>query len=274
VPPVRSPWTLIVTAVAVTLALSPGATPAAAASTTTASLAVASRTTTPTDESHEVWTAVPGPNKTVTYTVYQPAPGVTAAQLHRTLAAIGTVGLSNPAADTHLRDPFSCYLETAYALDNGRCPPIRWTWSGYDDPQVYFRDHTPNGWPVREAVASWNKAIGVDSYWTISSCPGGSRHCVDVWADDYGPTGWSGSTTYTITFGRNFVDGSVRSKLNDWYATSTADRRTSACHEIGHALGVGHNMSRSSCMYGTDSSNDPQQPHRSDFDLLRRVIYP
>ncbi|GGK19447.1 hypothetical protein GCM10010124_10050 [Pilimelia terevasa] len=217
----------------------------------------------------EVWSARQVNDDVVEVGVYTPGDGVTPQELYRELDRQGVRGLRRPAAAR----AGQCRLGTAYALEDGRCPPIRWAWAGYPDPQVHFRDRTPRAWPVKEAVRAWNRAPGVDSHWTDRGCPRERRHCVEVRSGDFG-SGWAGNTTYRMTMGRNFVDGSVLVRLNDRYATSTADRRSTACHELGHALGVGHNTSTASCMYPVDNALDRTQPHRGDVDLLRRVIYP
>ena len=220
-----------------------------------------------------VWSVRPQADGSVAYTAYRPAPGVSAARLYRLLAAQGVPGLLDPAtAATPLT--VACAYGTAYAFNGGMCPPARWRWNGYSDPQVYFRDHTPAAWPVRASVTEWNRAVGVDSYWTTGPCPTSGRHCVHVWSGNYGTTGWTGNTSYRLDSSRFFIDGSVWVELNDYYAASTVDRRNTACHELGHALGVGHNLADASCMYATDVPSNPQYPHSSDYNLLRYVLYP
>ncbi|GGJ83915.1 hypothetical protein GCM10010123_12000 [Pilimelia anulata] len=216
----------------------------------------------------EVWAVAPAGEDVIEVSVYTPGDGVTPDELYRELSGQGVRGLRPPGAGSP-----NCRIRTAYALDDGKCPPIRWTWSGYADPQVYFRDRTPANWPVREAVNGWNRSPGVDSFWTGGACPRARKHCVEVRSGDFGK-GWAGNTTFKMTMGRNFIDGTVLVRLNDRYANGAADRRSTACHELGHALGVGHNTSTASCMYAVDTASDPTQPHASDIDLLRRVIYP
>lgn len=227
--------------------------------------------------SGQVWSVLPQPDGSVEYSVYRAAEGFSAAELFAELRAEGVPGLRSPAQRDQTgpdQDPFTCYHGTAYAFDSGRCPPARWTNGGHSDPQVYFRDHTPSAWPVRAAVAAWNRAVGIDSYWTTGGCPAGGRHCVDVWSGNYGANGWTGNTTYRLNASRNLLDGSVRVRLNDYYAASAADRRNSTCHELGHALGVAHNLSTGSCVYYRDIAANPQLPHSSDYNLLRYVVYP
>lgn len=214
------------------------------------------------------------PGGVTSVAIYDPAPGVTADQLYAILRAQGVPGLVDPSAPQTL-DSYQCYYGTAFALEGGKCPPIRWRWNGFSDPQVYFRDHTPTQWPVSASVSKWHEAVGIDSYWISggSSCPGGGRHCVNVYSGNYG-AGWRGRAVYSYDSSRYFIDGSVRVELNNYYSSS-ADNRGNTCHQLGHALGVDHNASTSSCMYGSSiSGTDPQYPNSSDYNLLRYVIYP
>jgi hypothetical protein len=215
------------------------------------------------------------PDGTTSVSIYRAAPDVSAEQLYAKLKAQGVTGLVDPSAPQPL-DVFQCYYGTAYALESGKCPAIKWRWNGFSDPQVYFRDHTPARWPVSASVSKWHEAVGIDSYWISggSSCPGSGKHCVNVYSANYGATGWKGSTSYQYDSSRYFIDGTVKVQLNDYYS-STADNRGTTCHELGHALGVGHNTSTSSCMYSTSiSGTDPMYPNSSDYNLLRYVIYP
>ena len=69
-----------------------------------------------------------------------------------------------------------------------------------------------------------------------------------------------------------FIDGKVTIYLNDRTTPNTyAARRSVACHEMGHALGMAHNLSLPSCMYGGPTF--PQHPTTDDFGVLN-ALYP
>ncbi|MEW2385656.1 hypothetical protein AB0873_26690 [Micromonospora sp. NPDC047707] len=203
----------------------------------------------------------------VSVTQYTPAKGVSVEALHAKLRATGVRGLVDPMSPRAF-DPFQCYYGTAYALDSGRCPAIQWSSAR---PVVYFRDYSSANWPVSAAVPSWNTSPDIDVWWRTSACPSGS-HCVTVNNGNYGATGWAGKTSYSYnTTTRFFVDGSVKIQLNDHYSDTYSERRNTACHEVGHAIGVGHNVSTASCIYRTQGS--AQNPTSDDINLLTHVIY-
>ncbi|WP_157577096.1 zinc metalloprotease [Saccharomonospora iraqiensis] len=116
-------------------------------------------------------------------------------------------------------------------------------------------------------MRTWNQSPGIDLFWTQSSCP---RHCVPVHSGNYGDTGWASLTSYDYWPETNeFDDGTMTVQLNDYYQPW---RRNLACHELGHAIGLGHNTSRSSCLWSVNIER--RTPHSDDFAALRYDIYP
>ncbi|MEU8221821.1 matrixin family metalloprotease [Kribbella sp. NPDC048915] len=67
------------------------------------------------------------------------------------------------------------------------------------------------------------------------------------------------------------TQGPVTVKLNDHYKLTANQRRTVACHELGHALSLDHATSTSSCMYSGKYIS--LHPSKHDYGLLPR-IYP
>ncbi|MFB6720505.1 hypothetical protein ACFCV3_10110 [Kribbella sp. NPDC056345] len=145
-----------------------------------------------------------------------------------------------------------------------------WGYGGFNDPQVYFLDHTPAGFPVTAAVADWYQSPGIDAYyrWHTAGCPGGGRHCVHV--RTYSP----GPNEFGVTYwSPNAPNGPVDVYLANHMA-GTNQARKSTCHELGHALGLGHNSSTNSCMVqGRIGAGWSLRPSSQDFEVLNRV-YP
>ncbi|MFC0625395.1 hypothetical protein [Kribbella deserti] len=203
-----------------------------------------------------------------TVSIYDPAKSVTPDQLRDKLRRSGVDGVLSkgqqpPKAQPGQRTALACQ---SYGTARQWCDH-QWSYGGYNDPQVYFLDHTSSAWPVSASVTEWNKAVGIDSfyrYYTLG-CPSGV-HCVDVYNGAYGTTGWYGLTTWTPG-----TQGPVTVKLNDSYTLTAAEHRTIACHELGHALSLNHNTATSSCLFsGTYVS---LVPNADDYKILP-LIYP
>lgn len=218
------------------------------------------------------------------FAVYRTPPGQ-GSRLLAELRARGVIDKSVPAKAAPgggdpvsgsvdpIRNCASGYGGARYWGDSTCNLKIRWRWNGYSDPQIYFRDHTPAQWPVSASVTKWHEAVGVDSYWTSGSCPGGGRHCVNVFSGFY-TTSWYGYTRADYDSSYYFIDGGVEVYLNDKFSSSD-DNRGTACHELGHALGLGHNSSTGSCLYTSAVAGpDPRYPDSGDYNTLRYIVYP
>lgn len=208
------------------------------------------------------------PNGDTEVTMYSPAPGVTSRQLHNSLQRAGVTGLLSPdAPPAGTFDEFQCYYGTAYALDNGKCPAINWRKNGRVRPQVHFNDHTSAAWPVNASAKKWNESVVIDVTYGTGWCAGYGAHCVHAYNANYGDNKLAGWVSRQIDSQRAFVDATVY--FNDYYPNG---HRRTTCHELGHAIGVGHNASRSSCMW-TGPGDDAQYPNSDDYGLLQYVVY-
>jgi hypothetical protein len=232
-------------------------------------------------------------------TYYLPAPNITPAQLVDNLRAANIPaelldGNTTPAVtprtapDPPVPPPGSpdCSYGMARALySNGRegqgipCRyPARWGNEGLPHPQVRFDDHTSGKWHIDTAVYQWNKAQGIDSLYLRNTCPfkPGSR-CVDVSDRDRGyDNGVVGETTTpTNPIDGDLIDGQVTVVFNDFYLTDPTYRLgptqplTTSCHELGHALGLDHNLSQKSCLYY--AVDNVTTPDADDYGLLARM---
>lgn len=179
-------------------------------------------------------------------TLYAPAPG-------------------RAEAANDLATLYSCSVQGAQALYS-LCPPYQYRWSS---PTVYFLDHTHSSWQVRASVAKWNESTAVNAVyrWYTSGCPV-AYQCVDVYSGNYGSTPWAARTDYRY-YGRTFVAATIR--LNDYYATSSTDRRATSCHETGHGLGLDHNYYRSSCLFWQEDGYVTPYPGVGDWSVLHQI---
>lgn len=143
-----------------------------------------------------------------------------------------------------------------------------WSGGGYANPRVWIKDTTGSNWPVYDVTTNWDRSSFIDMFYQYNSCPSGT-HCVAVYeysmAD--GNAGYTGGILQNVTEGTawsgHYLDpagqwGHPYVKLNNYYIThdvpikgsplSASDRMSTACHEIGHAIGLAHHWEDNSCM--------------------------
>ena len=142
---------------------------------------------------------------------------------------------------------------TWYVPPEKTCPPLHWR-SGY----AGIKDQSDSRWPVSARAGYWNNWLS--GYLTIaystSSCPSASYHCIHVVQGYYGTTstcggvaGWIGCTIPTELANGSHELASVTIKLNLSVQATAAQRTTAVTHELGHAIGLGHEkVSGTSCM--------------------------
>jgi len=210
-----------------------------------------------------------------TVNTFQPTAAVTPTQLYAQLKAAGMADLVDPSLRTvQPLDNQSCFHGTAYAEPNGFCPPYSWSNQGHPRPIVYFRDFTGAAWPVSTAASTWNSSVAIDSIWipSESHCPS-NVHCVPVYEQNVNEN-YCGHTTYHVNSSHLFTDATVY--LNDYHytdGTCGGTRRATACHELGHVLGLAHNTSTGSCMYSASVTGMSQTPNSDDYWVLANISY-
>jgi hypothetical protein len=231
-----------------------GSVPASAATTTTTATA---------GDGGSVYATSKAKDGTRVDTIYDPAPGVTPANLAASLRATGIA--AKAVAPTQ---PGTAKAACSYgSARTWGCPMARWPVNSNGGRAVYFLDHTSRAWPVQTAASYWDRTRGlsVNYRWYSRGCPPASvGGCVKVRSANYGATGWTGQTSRSVTSSN--VIAYAATKLNDYYRGSPAEHRNTACHEMGHVLGLDHNHSSSSCLYAARTS--VQVPNSNDFSLL------
>ena len=217
-------------------------------------------TTTVAVDGNEVTVATVAPDgsghATVTTFVSRRKADAASGRARRAGATLASVGTTDCA-------PF---YGTASAACTGK-----WTYGAYNDPKVCAEDYTGTSWPVHDAQAEWYKAAGIDLYYHYFDGCSSSYHPVWVYEGNFG-TDWYAQTYYVFTSSSHVYRKSATISLNNQITPKTyGARRSVACHELGHALGLGHNTSTASCM--VDGPYFPQHPTSQDFTILTKV-YP
>jgi hypothetical protein len=209
-------------------------------------------------------------------TTWTPAPGYTAEGLYLALKSHGTVGLIDPAGTNGPKvaplEPGDCGFNGAYA-EQDRCPGNRLYWQCLNcHPTVYMIDHTGPQWPVYQAAVVWDEStvMNVGYRWYTNGCP--NSNCVDFWDADYGDTGWDGKTFFSYnTSTRRFISSGFHVDLNDHYSLNATQLQATACHEMGHAIGMDHNVYTTSCLYWQINTSVSNTPDSDDFSMLSQI---
>lgn len=124
-------------------------------------------------------------------------------------------------------------------------------------------DNTDGRFPVREAIGRWN-ASSVFHLQLVQECRQAER-CITITSQ---PSRRLGVT-------KNFLRGNERQHFHSSHINLSSSRSMSSlqrlsitCHEVGHALGLGHRSGGETCM--VNGYRFPPQPDRHDFDQLIR----
>jgi hypothetical protein len=221
------------------------------------------------DQAASVTSTVYNADGTITETVYTPAPGVTSADLAQNLKASGVANLAVKNEGDVTALAASCSLGTARTWASSATCFVRWSYNGAVRPIIDFVDHSGASWPVGRAVTKWNETSGIDSIYrpASSGCDGAPTHCVNVYSKNYGATGWTGLTSRTLYAAQTYYTNAT-TELNDYYGGTETQKWNTACHELGHVLGLDHNISTTSCLYYARIST--KYPNADDFNLLER----
>ncbi|WP_344614245.1 matrixin family metalloprotease [Dactylosporangium salmoneum] len=214
-----------------------------------------------------VTSVVQNADGTITETSYTPAPGVSPADLAQRLRSRGLNAKAGTQATASLAAASACSKGTARTWPSSATCFVRWSYNGAVRPVIDFVDGSGASWPVGRSVTKWNQTSGIDSIYRTSTagCDGAPAHCVHVYSYNYGDTGWTGNTSRTLNSAQTYYTQAV-TELNDYYGGTEAQKWNTACHELGHVLGLDHNTSTTSCLYYARTSQ--QYPNSDDYSLL------
>ena len=165
---------------------------------------------------------------------------------------------------------------TWYAPSEKTCPPLHWR-SGY----AGIKDQTGSLWPVNARATYWDNWLTgyLNIAYSTSSCPAAAYHCIHVVEGYYGSTstcggkaGWFGCTIPTELANGSHEFASVTIKLNLSVHATSAQRTTAVTHELGHAIGLGHEkVSGTSCMAAAVPADGGVAG--ASYDDLRQLKY-
>jgi hypothetical protein len=130
---------------------------------------------------------------------------------------------------------------------------------------VYIEDHTGTGWPVREATRVWDASTDLSVRY--GQCRAHAV-CVRVYEGWYGRTGHAADTILAPS-------GALRGatiRFNNSYRQNAHNRRQAACHEQGHALGLGHSPGEGSCMYYKETADASLYPSAQDKAMINALV--
>jgi hypothetical protein len=166
------------------------------------------------------------------------------------------------------------------------------SWGGYHWARtanpftLKLGDNVSSVWDSYLATTSgdWSTSTVLDT--SIVAGGTSARRCrattgrVEVCNATYGPTGWLGVASISITGGVHITKGTV--KVNDTYF-NTASYNTPAwrnlvmCQEVGHTLGLDHqdegfnNANLGTCMDYTNAPESNQHPNAHDYTQLELI---
>jgi hypothetical protein len=147
----------------------------------------------------------------------------------------------------------------------------------------HLRDHTTGGWPaqVQAAQSEWSSRSSRVDFYYYQHDSGNTGYCdwnwlvtygqfpnIEICNAWYGQPGWYGyfQPDQTGHLTKGFIQFDDADSPNDAGA-----KRYIACHELSHAIGLGHRASGSSCL--NIAAPGHQHPDSHDIEMLDRNIY-
>ena len=125
---------------------------------------------------------------------------------------------------------------------------------------VWVENKAPARWPVRRAVATWNKGLTAVQL-KVGKCQPGAG-CIKVAEASYLAPNDGGVTLGKTT---RLFGTSVRFNRDAVHRVPAAYLAVSTCHELGHALGLKHRAAKTTCMNATVGTGSVSRPDATDF---------
>jgi hypothetical protein len=137
--------------------------------------------------------------------------------------------------------------------------------NGHSQATIWLVDRTDTTWPVTAAADEWNRSRFV-TIGRRAECPHAGDYCPPV--HQVNNNNFFGQTTYKLNNARTHISREgFEIRLSN--ATPLGARRSVACHEEGHALGLDHRKPSNSCM--VDGAVFPARPDDHDFNALQNI---
>lgn len=137
--------------------------------------------------------------------------------------------------------------------------------NGHSQATIWFVDRTDTTWPVTASADEWNRSSRL-TVGRRAECPHSGDYCPPV--HQVNAPGYYGRTVRPLNADFTHIS---RSGFFVELSTSTplSRRRSVACHELGHALGLEHRLPADSCL--RNDSVFPNLPDDHDFNMLYSV---
>lgn len=191
-------------------------------------------------------------------------PGLLLAALSALLLIVPLVALAPPAEAMHPRGQFH-WSQKSYPMNRTVRDATTSSWrstSGYGSNASVIK--TVIGQANLSSKLGLSRYVDSNHASLRQACNGVSGQ-IRICNYNYGATGWAGlaeatSTNYHFNHGRN--------KLNDYYVNSTSfQRQVVMCHELHHAVGLGHSTNNNTCTNTKWDGASPDSHDRYQLDV-------